>query len=263
MSAFAPDSPTEALEPSAAGRGWADRIDAGLRNGRFAVHLQPVVDLATQDVVGYEALSRLIDECGVLVMPADFITRARERGVMPDVDRHAVAVGLELLATGAADRVFVNLDRTSFQSDAFLDGLERMLAAGGDHAAGVTLDVAADAPLADVARARARLEALRALGATVALDDFEATSSPVSLIGSLPSDVIKLSPDSTAAIAVDPDAARLVRAIAHVAHAMGKQLVAEGVEDRDVANVLRHYDIALAQGYLYARPAPIERFARR
>jgi diguanylate cyclase (GGDEF)-like protein/PAS domain S-box-containing protein len=235
---------------------WSTRIKDALDERRFVVYLQPIVELATGEVVQYEALARLRDEDGSISLPGAFIPPAGRLGLMPSIDRMMLDQTVALLEGQPTLRISVNLDAASFEDDGLLDTIEHALARSEGLAGRLGIEITEHTSLRDTARAHRRLERLKELGCTLAIDDFGTGFASFAHLHDLPADAVKISQNLVENVDSDPTAAALVDAIVTVSRALGKEVVAEGVETEQVAAALRAADVRYAQGYLFGAPAP-------
>ena len=113
----------------------------------------------------------------------------------------------------------------------------------------------------DPERARTVLEALRRLGLRIAIDDYGTGYCALAYLRDLPVDELKLDRSFVARVTTDPRSAAIVRSTVELAHALGLQVVAEGVEDRQTLDAVESFGCDYAQGYYFSRPVPAAAFA--
>jgi EAL domain-containing protein (putative c-di-GMP-specific phosphodiesterase class I) len=237
---------------------WSTRIKDALDEDRFVVYLQPIVELATGKVAQYEALARLRQPDDSIAPPAAFIPAAGRLGLMPALDRAILGKVVALLERDPSLRICMNLDAASFAEDSILDAVEQ-LAARPDLTGRLGIEITEHTSLRDTERANRRLERLKELNCIVALDDFGTGFASFKQLRDLPAHLVKISSTFVSHLDdEDSSSASLVNAIVTVARALGKRVVAEGVETAEGAEALKAYDIRYAQGYFFGRPAPAE-----
>jgi diguanylate cyclase (GGDEF)-like protein len=237
---------------------WSTRIKDALDEDRFHVYLQPIVDLATGEIVRYEGLARLRGRDGSISLPGDFIPAAVRLGLMTEIDRVVLDKVVVLMQENESLRISMNLDAASFDDDELLDRLERTLNDDPALAGRFGIEITEHTSLRNALRAKKRLQRLRDLGCEIAIDDFGTGFASFAHLRELPADIVKISQSFVENVDTDPGAAALVEAIVTVSRALGKEVVAEGVRTRELAAFLRAYDIAFAQGYFFGVPAPPE-----
>ncbi|MEH3079346.1 MAG: EAL domain-containing protein [Quadrisphaera sp.] len=228
----------------------------GVRGGELRLLYQPLVRLTDGQPVGAEALVRWERPGHGLLEPAAFVPAARESALITEVDCWVLTEALRRCAPWcrAGATVSVNLSRRSLEGDALVDALSAALHRWDVPARAVVLDVTETDLQRVSGTAERTLARLRDLGAGVAVDDFgSGASSLVNLRGTRAAQV-KLDASLVADLDVDASAGSVAGAFITTAHALGLTVVAEGVERRSQAEVLREMRCDLAQGWLFGRP---------
>ena len=251
---WGPTYPEQAARSAA--RRWSVKIKDALRDGRLLMYLQPIVELRSRDVVGYEALARLCEPSGAIIEPPAFIPYAERLGLMPAIDHAIIEQAFAWLEENRQLKLFVNLDASSFEDTRLLTMFEERLAGSPTLRDRIGVEITEHTSLRDVERARIRLERLHELGCTISLDDFGTGFSSFSLLRELPVDIVKIGNGFVREIGEGPRAGALVQAIVAGARALGSEVVAEDVESDEVATALASFGVRFAQGYLFGRPAP-------
>lgn len=231
-----------------------------LADGGFELHYQPKIDLFDRSVVGFEALIRWRRDDGYLP-PDNFIPLAEETGLIRDLGDWVLGEACRQAAAWRAagwtgGHIAVNVSPRQLASGDFADRLAAQLKRTGASPADLQIEITESALLADPDGAARELSAARRLGVVVAIDDFGVGYSSLRHLVSLPVDVIKIDKSFVIDIAVNPERFEVVKAVVALAGALGKAVVAEGVEtEADLACLLR-CGCRLAQGFLFARPMP-------
>ena len=238
-------------------RGWSTRIKEALADDRFVIYLQPIVDLRVGRVAYHEALTRMLDDRGRPVSPAQFLPHAGDLGVIDQIDQNAIDRAIELLEADPRQRIFVNLDSQSFASDLLLDRLEHTFRSRPGVAQRLGIEITERAPLRDYERAQERLEALTSLGCLLAIDDFGSGFSSFEHLRRLPAHFVKVDAGFIEGVTTDPVGAAILDGIVNTAHALSMRIVAEGIETCGTARLIGSRGIEFGQGYLYGRPAPV------
>jgi diguanylate cyclase (GGDEF)-like protein len=227
--------------------------------GQLVVHYQPTVRVTDGRTTGFEALVRWNHPERGMVPPVEFIPLAEESGVITDIGRwvlrEAVAQGAAWsAATGSPLRMAVNLSpRQLLDADVAAD-VEAALRDSGFPPAQLTLEVTEGVLVHDIDRVVAQLESLRALGVRIAIDDFGTGFSGLSYLRSLPADIIKIDRSFVGDLPGDRSASTLIASIVELAHTLGLEVVAEGVETEEQRRALEEMRCATAQGFFFARP---------
>jgi diguanylate cyclase (GGDEF)-like protein len=238
-------------------------IASGLDDGEFVLHYQPVVDVASGRLRGFEALIRW-DRPGVgIVPPLDFIPVAESSSLISRIGRWVLREATGQLARwsepgapgglGEDVTVAVNISGRHLMSKDLVADVTDALDASGLDARRLVLELT-ETVMVDDPTAAARLAALRALGVRIAIDDFGTGYTSIGQLHRLPVDTLKI--DRSFVSSTEPRHRELVRLIVRAAHAFDLNVVAEGVEDEHQLDALRALDCDEAQGYLIARPLP-------
>lgn len=231
-----------------------------IATGELVLHYQPKVDLASGDVPGVEALVRWDRPGTGLVMPDDFLPLVEDAGLMPSLTAAVLAQAIEQSAAWSAQGVTltiaVNLPPSAVLDRGLPTRITALLRRHGVPAHHLVLEITEDSLLIERGRASTILERLRASGIRVSIDDYGQGYSSLSYLRELPVDELKLDRAFVEPMADDPRAAAIVRSTVDLAHSLGLQIVAEGVEDERAAAALVAYGCDSAQGYFYSRPVP-------
>ena len=237
--------------------------DDGQAHGRLVVHLQPQVALAPGAggrVAGVEALVRWEHPERGLLAPDAFLPLAATAGLMGRVTDAVLELALDACARwwalGHAVPVSVNVCAEDVGAATLPGRVAAALQRSGLPASALVLELTEEALVTDPARARRHLDAVRALGVRVSLDDYGTGWSSLSYLRDLAVDELKLDRSFTAGVAEDAGAAAIVRTTVDLAHALGLQLVAEGIEDARARQALADLGCDLGQGWEVARPMP-------
>ncbi|MGN6512600.1 MAG: EAL domain-containing protein [Lysobacteraceae bacterium] len=245
-------------------------VEADLRQAlegeQFVLHYQPKFDAVSGRLAGAEALLRWKHPVDGLVSPAEFVPVLEETGLLVAVGRWVLR---EALATAQAwrarcpdMRVAVNVSARELRHADFIDACRELLSPFGDKAP-IDIEVTESVIVDDVDHSVQLLQALRAFGCKVAIDDFGTGYSSLNYLVRLPVDTLKIDRSFVAMLEHSPETVTLVTNTIGLAHALGLDVVAEGVETEAQAGVLRDLGCEVLQGYLLGRPLPAEDFAAR
>ena len=225
---------------------------------------QPVTDGLTGEVVAFEALMRWRTAGGEFISPADFIAIAEETG-------HIVALGeMALLAACSTFvrsdvcrafpnvRVSVNVSPRQLTETDFVATVRQVLSTTGMPAQRLALEITESAFMDDPDLCIERITQLREMGPAIYLDDFGTGYSSLSYLARMPIDVLKIDQTFVRGRTEDPGTRRIVSAMVQLTRSMGIVPLAEGVETERERDWLLELGCQQHQGYLYARPAPIE-----
>ena len=239
-----------------------ERVRAWLSGGQLVLHYQPKVDLRTGEVRGVEALARLRDEDGGLLMPAEFLPAlaggAELTVLTAQVLDQAVSQAAAWHRVGTDLSVAVNVPAAALGAN-FGARVRDVLALYELPGSLLFVEVTEESLLQDRDAGRAALDAVRALGVRVSVDDYGTGWSSLTYLRELPLDELKLDRSFISGMAGDDRASRIVHSTVALAHGLELSVVAEGVETEEDRSAAAAAGCDLAQGYLFARPVPADR----
>jgi diguanylate cyclase (GGDEF)-like protein len=238
-------------------------IATGLAEGEMQLHYQPVMDVGTERLTGYEALIRW-ERPGIgLVPPDQFIPVAEGSRLICDVDRWVLHEATRQLAEWRAagpaapgepePTIAVNISGRHLADRRVLEDVADALAASGLPPELLVVEVTETVLITDPA-AFSNLAALRAMGVAIAIDDFGTGYTSIGQLGTMPVNTLKI--DRSFITSTEPGHPELVALIIRAAHTFGLTVVAEGVEETEQMDWLRAQMCDHAQGYLLSRPLP-------
>jgi diguanylate cyclase (GGDEF)-like protein len=240
--------------------------------GQLIAHYQPIVKVATGEVVAAEALVRWRHPRHGLLAPAAFVPAAEATGTIPAIDRAVLEQACREAQTwSAADgfakdaAVHVNLSGEGLRTKEIIDTVRDVLARTGLAPERLVLELTESVLIAELPTAEPVLHGLRALGVRIALDDFGTGYSSLHCLRSLPVDILKVAkPFVDGAGRTAHDQALLAMIIELGSH-FGAAVVAEGIERQDQLDALADLHCDMGQGFLLGRPVDgaERRFARR
>jgi len=241
---------------------WAARIREALRDDRFVLHAQPVVDLRTRETHGVEVLLRLVDEDGQLVMPGQFVHIAERMGLVTGLDRWVLDHGLtraqQLELAGTPTRLSVNVSAVSLAEPGFVDWVCARIRGAAIDPARVTLELTETAAIANMEAARHFARRVHELGCRLALDDFGAGHGSFYYLKHLPFDVIKIDGEFVRGCPSSREDRMVIAAVASFAAGTGRSVVAEHVGDEATVKTLLALGVGLGQGDHLGVPAAWE-----
>jgi diguanylate cyclase len=240
-----------------------ERLRRAIHDGEMVVHYQPQVSLPTGAVTGVEALARWRHPDAGLVAPSGFLQQVESGGLMPlltaVVLQEAIRQGAVWIADGRRLTIAVNLSVTNLLDPEFPDQVLDLLAGSGLTPGTLELELTEDLFMADPARARSAITRLLDAGVSLVVDDYGTGFSSLGYLRDL-RDIRGLKLDRSFVTHMDGDlrAAAIVESTINLAHSLGMHVVAEGVETVAVRDRLIELGCELAQGYLFAAPAPAD-----
>ncbi|GAB3468394.1 bifunctional diguanylate cyclase/phosphodiesterase [Kineococcus endophyticus] len=236
-------------------------LERALAAGDVEAWLQPVVEPATGRVVGAEALARWTHPSRGPVRPDEFVAVAETTGLVVPLGAAVLAAacrGAHLLAAAHGPDLLltVNVSGREIVADGWVERTVATVREEGWPLDQFVVEVTESVVDASSPAALDALRRLRATGAAVAIDDFGTGWSSFSRLDTLPADYLKLDHAFTAAITTSQRRTALLQALLSLSSSLGLLVVAEGVETPEQADLLAELGCPLAQGYLFARPAP-------
>ena len=253
----------EARQASEARRRFSieTELRRALDKDQLKLFYQPLIDLKSGEVAGFEALARWFHEDRGEISPTEFIPVAEESGLILQLGRWAMHKAADTLAgwdRSAGERlplyVGVNLSAIQVARDDIAAVVASALKASGLTGDRLTLELTESSIVQDPARATRVFDALKSLEATVAMDDFGTGYSSLAYLQRLPIDVLKIDRSFVSGMMVDPDSVAIVRAVLSLADALGMSTTAEGIETVELATTLATLGCASGQGFYFARP---------
>jgi PAS domain S-box-containing protein len=226
-----------------------------LDEDRLTLHAQPIVPL-DGGAPSVELLVRMIAPDGRIVSPADFLPVAEAYGLITEVDRWVIARAA--LLAGRGRHVHINLSAKSTTDPGLFPFVEQELRAARADPAKLAFELTETALMSDWEVGTEFARRLVGLGCGLALDDFGTGFASLTYLKALPINRIKIDVDFVRDLATSKTNQHLVQAIVHLAHGLGIETVAEGVEDEEALALLRGYGVDYAQGYYLGRPVPVD-----
>ncbi|MEV4333420.1 EAL domain-containing protein [Streptomyces sp. NPDC049597] len=245
-------------------------LDSSPIETAFMVLYQPIVELTSGQIAGFEALVRWPHSARGMVLPEDFITLAEESGqIVPlgawVLDRAAEeAVRWEgfVRHNGMTDRgapyVSVNVSPRQFRDEAFYQVIRRALDLSGIDPSSLVLELTESVLMSNDERILAEMGSLTDLGVRFAIDDFGTGYSSLSYLREFPISILKIDKSFIDELGRSPEQFALVEGITHLADTLGLTVIAEGVENVRQQELLISMGCRFGQGYLFAEPVSAE-----
>ena len=235
----------------------------------ISMHYQPLVDLVTEEIVGFEALMRWRHPTIGPVPPDVFIPLAEESDLIVQLGSFALDEAIAAAASwppiaesGRLAYVAVNFSARQFRDPDLLSRIEGALASSGLAPERLVLEITESVALANIARTTSLLGYLKGLGARLALDDFGTGYSSLSYLTRLRPDIIKIDRSFVEMIPKDIDNQVLLESIIALGHRLDLKVLAEGIETTGQLEYLRSLGCELGQGFLFSPAVPAEEVTR-
>lgn len=241
----------------------ANEFEQALASNQLSLHYQPIVNLTNGHVDGFEALMRWQHPERGFVSPAFFIPIIENNGMIVDASKWALRRSLQALKNieaqaGDTERLFmsVNFSSRDFASEDFVDTLYTIMSETDVAPARVHLEITERLLMGQPENARDTLLMCRKAGLGISIDDFGTGYSSLSYLHYFPIDTLKIDRSFVKDMMGDESARELVKSIITLGKNLKMKIVAEGVENKDEAILLRSLGCDLAQGYYFAKPLP-------
>jgi diguanylate cyclase (GGDEF)-like protein/PAS domain S-box-containing protein len=235
----------------------------GLERGEVVPYFQPIVELASGRVIGYEVLARWLHPDRGLLPPNDFLPLAEETGLLVELGSRMLRDSLAQLAHWRASgypfancALSVNVGTRQLVDPSFYDMVVDALSETGIDADSLWLEITETALLSDVKSATVALRDLRSLGLHLSVDDFGTGYSSLTYLKRFPIEAIKIDKSFVGGLGIESEDTSIVEAVVRLGQALGLSVVAEGIESPLQLSRLRDLGCDRGQGYLFGRPRP-------
>jgi diguanylate cyclase (GGDEF)-like protein/PAS domain S-box-containing protein len=236
-------------------------LDHAVNEGHFLMQYQPIVDLRTDEAVGFEALVRWHHPVRGIIEPDQFIEVAEESGLIVPMGRwvldqalHAVAQWRRVLPRIRQPYVSVNVSVRQFRQAGFVEHVKQALGYVDVPARALMLEITETLLMRDDEQIWADLAELQELGVQIAIDDFGTGYSSLGYLRQRPIDVVKIDKTFIDDIVHSPQQLALVNGIVNLAQSLNLTVIAEGIEDATHRDMLVEVGCPLGQGYYFSCP---------
>lgn len=243
------------------------RLRGAVARHELLLHYQPIVDLSTNEPGAFEALVRWRQADGTIYYPGQFISVAEDMGLIAGIGDWVAATACtemrnHLYGSLPLRRVAVNVSPPQLRTGRFGKYIERLLTETGLPPECLELEITEGMLMDDSQESSVNLKLLCDLGVRLAIDDFGTGYSSLSYLQRYPFDTLKI--DRSFIVGIDkPNTARLVDTIITMAHGLGMEVIAEGVETAEQLAFLRQHNCDFVQGYYFSRPVPFDELEKK
>lgn len=232
--------------------------------GELRMFVQPLVDIASEKMTGYEALLRWQHPTRGLVPPDAFIPIAEETGLIVPIGEWVIRTALaEAAQWSAGETIAINLSPVQVESPALLPVVVNALAESGIDPARVEFEITEGVLLNNSEANLEVLQRLQSLGVKIALDDFGTGYASLNYLLTFPFDKIKIDRSFIAQLSTREESRAIVGAVIALANQLGMCTLAEGVEEREQLDQLREDGCLMVQGWLFGKALPSEEYHPR
>ncbi len=242
-------------------------LRSALAQRQLVLHYQPQIDLKTGALCGVEALVRWQHPTRGLLYPIDFIDYAEEIGLIPEIGAWVMMEACQQFQLWRQQgvrvpRVSVNVSNGQLPRSNFVPTVQQLLAQTNMPTGALEIEVTESMLVEGGKPAMEALNQLAKDGVLIAIDDFGTGYSSFSYLKTMPAQVLKLDMSFLVDARLDNDAGKIVAAIINMAHALQKEVVAEGIERVDQLKLLKTLGCERGQGYLFGKGVPADSIAR-
>ena len=242
-------------------------LDSAIDRGEVWVAYQPKLDIASQRIVGAEALARWTHPEKGPIAASEFVAAAEAHdriGKLTDfVLEKSIAAAAGLNTQGRDFEIAVNLSARLLSDKGFTLRVAALLARHGLDPAHLTLELTETAALADSGESLEMITRLRELGVRISIDDYGTGLSTLDYLKKIPASEIKIDQSFVKGIIDNRSDRLMVQSTIGLAHSLGRKVVAEGVEHREILDLLVEMECDIAQGFAIGRPMSLESLAKR
>lgn len=232
-------------------------IREAVRENQFVPYFQPIVNLQTREISGFEVLSRWNHPRRGILMPPDFISEVERAGVMPQLTESVLRQSCRIAAHwDPALTLAINVSASMLEDLTLPEKICRQVQDENFPLSRLEIEITEDALIANLDNARLNLDKFRSMGVSVSLDDFGTGYSGLYHLTQLSIDKIKIDRSFIALKSSNKD--QMVEAILAMGKSLEMQITAEGIEKMDAAQWLAMRGCDFAQGYLFGKPVPQE-----
>lgn len=230
-------------------------IRSGIENGEFIPFFQPLIDLTTRELVGFEALARWRSPTRGFLEAESFIEAAEKTGLIGPLTISVVEQALkEAKAWPSHLKIAINVSPVQFRDPQLAQQIMRLTTEAGFPPHRLEVEITEASLLEDRDQVLATIGSLKNVGISISLDDFGTGYASLAQVNSLPVDRIKIDKSFISTIVKSEQTAAIVNTITSLGHTLNVPITAEGIESEQVRSELGKYGCAEGQGYLFGRP---------
>jgi diguanylate cyclase (GGDEF)-like protein len=244
---------------------WENELRRAIEIGEFVVHYQPIVSLRSGDVRRVEALVRWNHPERGLLNPSEFMALAEESGIVVPMGELVLEEACRRAKEWQEERprtpplvMSVNLSARQLGRPDLAETVERVLRETGFEGSFLSLDITETVYIKALEGNSAALDELKRMGVCISIDDFGVGYSSLAYLKRLPADVLKIDKSFIKGLGEDLEDTAIVRMVIELAHTLGMDVIAEGVESEAQAQQLKEMGCDLGQGYYFSEPLPPE-----
>lgn len=246
---------------------WVSRIEQALEEDRFTLFYQRILPLQEGFLPHVEILIRMVGKSGEIIPPINFLPAAERFYMATRIDRWVLQKVLQWMQMNSTDiesveMVSINISGQSINDAAFREEVIKLISDFNFNLAKLCFEVTETTAITNLIEAKKFIDTLRSYGIKFSLDDFGSGVSSFGYLNNLSVDFLKIDGQFVTGLIDNKIAQATVRCITEVANATGKRTIAEWVDSKKVADMLKAMGVDYAQGFLIHRPEPLEQLLR-
>ena len=238
---------------------WRDRIESAIKEKRFVLYYQPILNIQSRTISHYETLIRMIGDNDEIVSPSVFINMAERLGLINEIDifvlDSAIAKQAELQRKGMDITLAINLSGKALDNPELAKNIADTIDKHGAKADNLIFEITETAAVSDIVEAEKIISNIQSLGCRFALDDFGVGFSSFYYLRELPVDYVKIDGSFVKDLYNNADNQVLVKALSEVAIGFNKLTIAEFVDSMQTLDILSEAKVKYAQGYFIGKPS--------
>ncbi|RXM78592.1 hypothetical protein DP144_02785 [Clostridium tetani] len=241
-----------------------NELRRGIKHKEFTLLYQPQVDLIKGGIIGVEALIRWKHPKKGIVPPNDFIPLAEEIGYIQDISKWVIKTACKQKKRWQEKgfnnlKVSINVSNNCLKEEGFLKEFEEILKQCDVDKNGIVVEITETSIMHNLEEGMKMLSKLRESGIKIALDDFGTGYSSLNYLRKLPIDILKIDRDFIKDIKYELQNEVILKHLIEVGHALGLEIVAEGIESLQQLSLLNTYGCDIGQGYLFSKPLEVQK----
>lgn len=232
----------------------------------FELFIQPIINTATKECVGGEALIRWNNDNLGFLMPNEFVPIAEHLGLITPIGDYFLKKACNLNKSwennGINKKINVNLSIVQLLQNNIVETIEEIIKETKINPANLVLEVTENLAINDMSRMKKIIKRIKKLGVKIALDDFGTGYSSLNYIKQMDLDIIKVDRTFIQDLSKDEYAKSFVKLITELSDSLDVEVCVEGVEDKEQYEILKELNVSMIQGYYFGKPLPIDVFER-
>lgn len=242
-------------------------MQKGLDNGEFHVYYQPIIRVDTEEVIGSEALIRWIHSDYGLIPPDVFINLMEKTGFIVKLGKYILETVLKQqkrweIFKFKQIQVSINVSMIEIGTGEFVQHVEKRLIHHNVDPKIIKFEITEGLAMQSGGKTEKYFDDLKKLGVGISLDDFGTGYTSFTYLKKFPADVIKLDKSLVDYVVTNEEDQRIVKGLIELGHNLGMKILIEGIEDRDMVELLRSYGCDYMQGYFFGKPLPTFEFQK-